>query len=249
MGLAEDIANWIREKVEEADTCGIVVGLSGGVDSASVAVLSKMAMGDNLLGLIMPCQSDPRDEKLAKLLAEKFDIKTEKRVLGGVYEKFLETLTSADKISLANLKARLRMAALYYFANSLNYLVAGTGNKSEVITGYFSKYGDGGVDILPLGGLLKGEVKKLAKELSIPDEIIERVPSAGLWEGQTDEGELALSYEDLDRAIVAIEKGEEKEFSTPEIITKVRELIKASEHKRLPIPIYEYPKGHKKGKR
>ncbi len=245
MGLAGDIVSWIREKVEEAGTRGIVVGLSGGVDSACVAVLSKMAVGDNVLGLILPCQSDPEDEKSARLVAEKFDIRVEKKVLDSVYEKFLEILTPADKISLANLKPRLRMATLYYFANSLNYLVAGTGNKSEISVGYFTKYGDGGVDILPLGGLLKTEVRELAKEVDIPQQIIDRAPSAGLWEGQTDEGELALSYEDLDKAIIAIEEGETEEFPSQEIVVKIKELIGASQHKRQPIPIYEYPKGHK----
>ena len=241
MSLAKEIANWIRDKVEEANSRGIVVGLSGGVDSSCVAVLSKMAMGDNMLGLIMPCQSDPQDEKLAGILAEKFDIKTERRVLDPVYEKFLEVLSSVDKNALSNLKPRLRMATLYYFTNSLNYLVAGTGNKSEIMVGYFTKYGDGGADILPLGGLLKTEVKELAKKLSIPEEIIERVPSAGLWEGQTDEGELSLRYEDLDKAIVAIERGKSKDFFSQEIIVKVTELIRASEHKRLPVPIYKIP--------
>lgn len=240
MGLADGISSWIREKVGETDARGIVVGLSGGVDSSCVAVLSQMALGDNVLGLILPCLSDSKDEKFARSLAEKFDIKTEKAVLDTVYEKFLEVLpSSAEKISLSNLKPRLRMTALYYFANRLNYLVAGTGNKSEAMVGYFTKYGDGGVDMLPLGGLLKTEVKKLAKELSIPDQIIARAPSAGLWEGQMDEEELALCYEDLDKAITAIETGKKKDFFAQEVMTKVVELVRRSEHKRLSIPIYE----------
>ncbi len=239
MDLVKDIANWIREKVEEVRASGIVVGLSGGVDSSCVAVLSKMALGNNVLGLILPCHSDSCDEKLAMLLAEKFDIKVEKKVLDPVYEKFLEVLVSADKISLVNLKPRLRMATLYYFANSLNYLVVGTGNKSEITIGYFTKYGDGGVDILPLGELLKTEVRELAKKLSIPDEIIEKAPSAGLWEGQTDEGELALRYEDLDKAILAIEEGKTKDFFAQEVMTKVMGLVRMSEHKRQSIPIYK----------
>lgn len=242
MGLTDDIASWIRERVEKADARGIVVGLSGGVDSSCVAVLSQMALGDNVLGLILPCLSGSEDENFAVTLAEKFGIKTEKIVLDTVYENFLEILPSRDKIPVSNLKPRLRMTALYHFANSLNYLVAGTGNKSEEMVGYFTKYGDGGVDMLPLGGLLKTEVKELAKELSVPDAIIARPPSAGLWEGQLDEKELDLCYEDLDKAITAIETTKTKDFFAQEVMTKVMELVRKSEHKRLPIPIYEREK-------
>ena len=119
------------------------------------------------------------------------------------------SVPQGNDLAKANLKPRLRMMILYYFANSQDYLVAGTGNKSELCVGYFTKYGDGGVDILPLGGLLKTEVRKLAKELGIPKEIIDRTPSAGLWKDQTDEGEMGMSYEDLDFCLEAIEKGEE----------------------------------------
>lgn len=239
LSLSDDIADWIREKLEEAGAKGVVVGLSGGVDSSCVAVLSKMAVGDNMLGLILPCQSDPQDEELARLVAEKFNIKIEKKVLDPIYEKFVEVLPAGEKLALANLKPRLRMVTLYYFANNLNYLVAGSGNKSEIAVGYFTKYGDGGADLLPLGGLLKTEVRELAKELGIPGKIIEKVPSAGLWEGQTDEAELKISYEDLDKAILAIESGVRENFLNGEVIAKVVELIKASEHKRLPISIFE----------
>lgn len=239
MGLSGDIANWIKKQVEETQAKGIVVGLSGGIDSACVAVLSKMALGDNVLGLILSCQSNPEDEKFAHLVADKFKIKLEKVYLDEVYDKFISILPDANKLSLANLKPRLRMITLYYFANKLNYLVAGCGNKSELAVGYFTKYGDGGVDILPLGSLLKTEVRVLAGELGIPKEVVERVPTAGLWEGQTDEGELGISYEDLDKAIVAIDSGKAKDFFSQDIIAKVKKLIKASEHKRLSIPIYE----------
>ncbi|MCK4307002.1 NAD(+) synthase, partial [candidate division WOR-3 bacterium] len=138
----------------------------------------------------------------------------------------------------ANLKPRLRMLILYYFANKLNYLVAGTGNKSELTVGYFTKYGDGGVDILPLGGLLKTQVIELAKELKIPQKIIEKVPSADLWKGQTDEGELGISYAELDKIILAIESGN-SETTDPMVLNKLRNLMQVSEHKRLPIPIFK----------
>jgi NAD+ synthase len=130
------------------------------------------------------------------------------------------------------------MITLYYFANNLNYLVAGTGNKSEALVGYFTKYGDGGVDILPLGGLLKTEVRELARELDIPEKIIDKTPSAGLWQGQTDEAELGITYQDLDKTLQALESGKTSALP-PKLVAKVKNLIAISEHKRRPPPIFE----------
>lgn len=235
--ISEKISNWIKEQVEQAGQKGVVVGLSGGVDSAVVSVLSKRSLGDNVLGIIMPCHSNSQDEEDAIFLANEFDIKTEKIALDYIYDKLLEIFPKGNKISEANLKPRLRMLTLYYFANKLNYLVAGTGNRSEITIGYYTKYGDGGVDILPIGGLLKTEVLELAKELKIPKRIIEKVPSAGLWEGQTDEGEMGIPYPELDRTIVGLETGNLKGLN-PKTIEKVRKLMETSNHKRAPIPTF-----------
>jgi NAD+ synthase len=128
------------------------------------------------------------------------------------------------------------MATLYYFANSRNYLVAGSGNKSELTVGYFTKYGDGGADILPLGDLLKCQVRELAHELGVPEEIIAKPPSAGLWPGQTDEGEMGITYSELDRTISALEKGDTRSCSEA-TLERVKAMRAASEHKRRPIPI------------
>jgi len=238
MSLKEEIVRWVKEKVKEAKAKGIVVGLSGGIDSSVVASLCREAMEDKVLGVIMPCQSSAEDEHYALMMAKKLQIKTERVVLNSVYEEILKILPPGNQLSKANLKPRLRMIVLYYFANNLNYLVAGTGNKSEITVGYFTKYGDGGVDILPLGGLLKSEVRKLAKELNIPKEIMERPPTAGLWKGQTDEGELGMSYEELDRIIRGIELNNTESLPL-EKVTRVKELIKSSRHKRLLIPVFE----------
>jgi NAD+ synthase len=241
MKLEERISNWIKEKVQKAGAEGVVVGLSGGVDSSAVACLAKMAMKDKVLGLIMPCHSDPSDEHYADLMAKKLNMRKERVVLDSVYDRLLETLPSAGKLTLANLKPRLRMTTLYYFANHLNYLVAGTGNKSEILIGYFTKYGDGACDILPLGDLLKTQVRELAVSLGIPDEIIKRTPSAGLWKEQTDEGEIGLSYSDLDRIILAIESGKTDSLA-PGMLARVKELKKSSEHKRSPVPVFKLEK-------
>jgi NAD+ synthase len=237
MRLSERIANWIKRQVQEADKKGVVVGLSGGIDSATVAVLSKKALGDNVLGIIAPCKSNARDEELAIKVARKFNIEVKRIVLDAIFDKLVKAYPGGSDIAKANLKPRLRMTILYYFANSLDYLVAGTGNKSELFIGYFTKYGDGGVDILPLGGLLKTEVRELARDLGIPDEIIDRPPSAGLWDNQTDEAEIGITYEELDKAIKAIETGQINDINKSSLL-KVKKAMENSEHKRAKIPIF-----------
>lgn len=190
---------WLKTKLKSAKKSGFVVGLSGGVDSAVVSVLCRKAIGTkNILCLILPCQSQKTDITDAKKVAKKFGLKTETIDLTKIYENLIWILPTANKLTQANLKPRLRMLTLYYFANKLNYIVAGTGNKSELTIGYFTKYGDGGVDILPLGDLYKSEVRGLAKYLKVPEEIITKPPTAGLWTGQTDEGEIGMTYDELE---------------------------------------------------
>jgi NAD+ synthase len=182
--------------------------LSGGIDSAVLAVLCKRACPDNTLGILLPCHSAPEDGEHAQLVSEKFYIPIRQVVLDDVYDTLSELMqqeeTSPDRIRLAksNLKARLRMIVLYYLANRLQYMVVGSSNRSELAVGYYTKYGDGGVDIAPLGNLVKGQVRDLARFLGIPGEIIDKPPSAGLWPGQTDEAELGLSYDDIDRYLL-----------------------------------------------
>ena len=137
---------------------------------------------------------------------------------------------SADiraRVPIANVKPRLRMASLYFLANSLNYLVAGTGNRSELTLGYFTKYGDGGVDLLPIGMLLKSQVRVLARELGVPPRIVEKAPSAGLWLGQTDEHEMGFSYDDLERYLIT-----GTESVAPATAIRIERLVRASDHKR-----------------
>ncbi len=246
MNLSDKISKWIKSKVDEAGAKGVVLGLSGGLDSAVVGVLAKRAFSihsiseqanDKVLGVIIPCHNEPYCEEDANIVARKFGIKTACIVLDNVYDELLNVLPDASKLSQANLKPRLRMLVLYYFANKLNYLVAGTSNKSELSIGYFTKYGDGGADILPLAKLLKTQVIELAKELEIPKKIIEKNPSADLWEGQTDEDEIGISYAELDKAIIAIESGN-LEGMDLKIISKTRKLIENSKHKKSSIPIF-----------
>jgi NAD+ synthase len=229
--MNSEIPGWIKEKVKQSGAKGIVVGLSGGIDSSVVAALAKKAMGDNVLGVIMPCHSNPTDTEHAKTLAKKFRIKMQIVDLAPVYDMLMKTFPAGNNIAKANVKPRLRMLTLYYFANSLGYIVAGTDNRTESFTGYFTKYGDGGVDILPISHLLKREVRKLAAELGMPQEIIDKPPSAGLWDGQTDEKEMGITYDQLDTIIEGMTRGNTKDMD-PKLVEKVKRMHDSTEHKR-----------------
>ncbi len=206
-------------------------GLSGGIDSAVVSALAKRAFPHHTLGVVMPCHSDPRDADDAAVVAHHFDIPQCTVDLGPTYDQLLEVLsaTSSDmpesRPATANLKPRLRMTTLYAYANQLNYRVLGTGNRSELTVGYFTKYGDGGVDLLPLASLVKSEVRDLARHLGVPERIIAKPPSAGLWADQTDEAEMGLTYEELDAYLLTSE-------ASPAVKAKVDAMTAASEHKR-----------------
>jgi len=154
-----------------------------------------------LLCLILPCETPQTEINDARFVCQSLGLSSKEIDLTPYYRQMLKILPKAGKKTLANLKPRLRMIILYYFANRNNYIVAGTGNISELSLGYFTKYGDGGVDILPIGGFVKGEVRELARELGIPSKIIDKKPTAGLWPGQTDEGEMGLSYDYIDSVI------------------------------------------------
>jgi NAD+ synthase len=237
--LANKLVSWIRDKVTAAGGKGGVVGLSGGLDSSVAAVLCRRAFPEAMLAVIMPCHSHKEDLEHAQLLANQFSIPTKTVTLDGTYDTLLKALpddniiAEASRLAKANLKARLRMLTLYYFANKLNYMVVGSSNRDELTLGYFTKYGDGGVDIQPLGSLLKGQVRELARSLGIPPPIIDKPPSAGLWEGQTDEGELGLSYDQIDRYLASGE-------ASAALRKRVESMIASSQHKRQTPPVADF---------
>jgi len=231
-GRINQAVNWLRERVTEAKAKGLVVGISGGVDSAVVAGLCSRAFPDNCIGVVMPSHSDPEDKEDALWIAEGFELRTLEVNLGGAHTQIK---LEGEKLSQGNLKARLRMSTLYAVANALNYMVVGTDNAPERYTGYFTKYGDGGVDLLPISSLTKAEVRAWARMLGLPMRIATRVPTAGLWPGQTDEAELGLTYDLIDRYLLG-------EKVSPEVQERIETLHRQSEHKRHLPPSLELPK-------
>lgn len=241
----DQTVDWLRERVSEAKAKGLVVGISGGVDSAVVAGLCSRAFPDNCIGLVMPSQSDPEDKEDALWIAEGFEIRIVEVNLSGAHTQIMGQVKKGlegqgckleeEKMCQGNLKARLRMSTLYAVANAMNYMVVGTDNAPESYTGYFTKYGDGGVDILPISSLTKAEVRAWARMLGLPMRIATRVPTAGLWPGQTDESEMGLTYDQIDRYLL----GEEV---SPEVQERLETLHRQSEHKRHLPPSLELPK-------
>jgi len=252
MAHAERIAAWMRRQLSSAGARGFIVGLSGGLDSAVVARLAQLAAPGAVLGALLPCHSEPDDEIHALSVAKHFAIPITRVDLAATYDTFVASLQDAiesvprdlrepaptdpsgTRLAMANIKPRLRMTTLYAIANRLSLLVAGTSNRSEIAIGYFTKYGDGAADLLPLGQLLKREVVALARDLNVPQAIIERTPGAGLWTGQTDEQDIGFSYAELERYLSNGPEG-----VSPALAMRIDRLTRASEHKRVLPPMPE----------
>lgn len=233
--IIEKLVKWLKEKVNDANAKGLVFGLSGGIDSAVVAGLAKLAFPEDSLGIIMPCYSDPIDEEHALLVANALNLKWKIVDLSKTFDTLVSSINDeiVNPMAKINIKPRLRMTTLYFFAQNYNYLVAGSSNKSELTVGYFTKYGDSGVDIMPLASFVKSEIRELARKLNIPQVIIDKPPTAGLWANQKDEDELGFTYDVLDEYI--------KTGNGPkEIVEKIERMNRISQHKRELPPIFEW---------
>lgn len=230
----KNLVNWLNQKVEETNTKGLIIGISGGIDSAVVTKLVNQTKYKKL-GLIMPCKSNAQDRLDAHKVLKNIDIEYLEFDLTSTYEHMCKQLNENgvnDKLAVSNLKARLRMSTLYSFAQQNNLLVVGTDNACEWHIGYFTKYGDGGVDLVPIIEYTKTEVRELAKTLNVHEDIINKKPSAGLWENQNDEDELGISYDIIDAYL----KGEEVDAKHKKLIDN---LHKKSAHKRNLAPGYK----------
>ncbi|MEM2911182.1 MAG: NAD+ synthase [Candidatus Bathyarchaeia archaeon] len=238
------IKGFVKDYVEKVKAKGIVVGLSGGIDSSTAATLSALAIGgDKVLGLLLPEKEtyNQKDIEDAKLVAEKFGLKTEIINITAAVEAIQNTIpifTPEDKLCKGNLKARTRMIYLYYYANKLNLIVCGSSDKSETMIGYFTKWGDVAADIAPLMDLYKTQVRKLAKHIGVPEGIINKPASPALWPGQTAEEEIGLKYETLDLILYGLEHFMKTEEIAHQlglekaVVDKVKDRWKNMEHKR-----------------
>ncbi|MEN6325673.1 MAG: NAD(+) synthase [Syntrophomonas sp.] len=239
--VVQHLVDWLQAKVKEAGASGLVLGVSGGVDSAVAAVLAQKAFPNDCMALLLPCESSISDRMDSQALVEKFNIRyriidldNPYRLLSTQFESYLKFDGAKGRLLRGNIKSRLRMMGLYYSAQARNYLVLGTSNKSEISVGYATKYGDSGVDIQVLGDLLKKEVYELARYLEVPQSIIDKPPSGGLWCGQTDEAELGFTYEQLDNYLST-------GTAEPESLKMIQSRINSSQHKRNVPPIAVIP--------
>jgi len=234
--LKNQCEKWLCDRLKDAHADGFILGLSGGIDSSVLAALGREVLGrDKVLGVIMPCRSIPEDEADARLLAEAVDVDFIRVDLTEVFDSMLKNIGGElNSLVQSNMKARLRMVTLYAVAQSKNFLVCGTSNKSEYETGYFTKFGDSGVDLMPLADFLKRDIRELAKILGVPEKIITKAPSAGLYEGQTDEGDMGFSYDILDEYLATGTIDDEKARARIDVMRR------RSEHKRKPIPIFKF---------
>jgi len=227
-----EIEKFLQDYLKQSHCESYVLGLSGGVDSSLVAAIARKAVGkDKLFCYAIDVESNKADIDDAKEVAMQLDLNLEIINLTDTYNSYLKNLTKKEltRLTKSNLKVRMRMVALFAFAQEHRGLVLGTDNADERYVGYFTKYGDGAVDLLPIVHLTKSEVRLASQFYGLSDKLSNRIPSAGLFEGQTDEGEMGITYVDLDNYLLG------KKVSN-DVEKRIEHLHNISEHKRIPIP-------------
>lgn len=232
------IREFIRDKVDKTGAEGVVLGLSGGLDSATVLKLCIDSLGgEDVHCVINPESASPEEDmRDARWLSDEWGVEVDEIGIDGILERF--PVDPEKKLPYANLKARVRMCIWYYLANVEHKLVVGTSNKSEILLGYTTKYGDSAADFLPLGDMYKSDVRKLAEAIGVPERFLDKVPRAGLWEGQTDEKELGYNYEEIDEVLKGLEDLKsfeeiaEKNQLDEESVKEIENMVKKSAHKR-----------------
>ncbi|MFB6191895.1 MAG: NAD+ synthase [Haloarculaceae archaeon] len=239
----EHITDFIAGVVEDAGAEGATIGLSGGIDSTTVAHLAVDALGaDAVHGLVMPSEvNTDRNMTDAERVAEMLDIEYDVFDINPIVDAFVDAYPAGadDRTALGNVRVRTRAVLNYFVANAESRVVLGTGNRPEALTGYYTKYGDQAVDCNPIGPLYKRQVRQLAAHMGVPDDLVSKPPSAEMWEGQTDEGEMGLDYDTLDAILALHVDGPLPKHATVETlgvseaaVERVVELYEHSEHKR-----------------
>lgn len=257
LDLANRISDWLKEQIDTIGAERFVLGISGGLDSAVVAGLCARAVGpDRVLGMIMPSASIAQDLVEAQKVIDAFGITSLTVDVTSVADAIFDAMPDNDslftdvlhqpvpenlktrlQLARANVRPRSRMIVNYYLANIAGGVVVGTGNRTEYMIGYSTKYGDAGVDLQPILNLYKYEVRAVARVIGVPQSVIDRPPSAGLWEGQTDEAEIGMTYAELDATLSAIDAGDTSEID-PELLARVEQKIRTTAHKRTSIPAF-----------
>jgi len=241
---SERIVHFIRHEIEKSGLNGALVSVSGGIDSAVTLALTVRALGsDRVRALTLPERDITPERDIADVmrLVRRLDVTcdtVEITPVMAVMREILPLYDPSDLVAFGNVKSRVRMALSYHYANSLGYMVIGSSNRTEWMTGYFTKHGDGGVDLMPLADLYKNQIRQLAIHLDLPVSIMEKAPSAGFWPGQTDEGELGVDYDTLDLVLHGVEMGMSEEEVAEALdadLTLVKGIfgrVRANEHKR-----------------
>ena len=239
----EHVVDFVRDVVDDAEADGAVIGLSGGIDSTTTAAVAVEALGpDGVHGLVMPSEVNTDEnmsdaERVPELLGIEYDVIDINPIADAVFDAYPDA--TGDRMATGNVRVRLRGVLNYFVANHENRIVLGTGNRSEALTGYFTKYGDQAVDCTPIGNLYKQQVRQLAASLGMPEEIVMKTPSAEMWLGQTDEEEMGLDYDTLDAILALHVDGPLSQAATvrelgvePAQVERVVDLYDRSAHKR-----------------
>ncbi len=242
--ISDKIMEFIKYNVKKSGLHGGLVAVSGGIDSALILAYSVKALGSNNVHTItMPERDVTPDSDITDVmqLTKQYDVTCDVIDITSTLNSIKTSITNFDNskiIAVGNIKPRVRMMISYYYSNLLNFMVLGSSNKTELLTGYFTKYGDGGVDLMPLADLYKCQIRQLAEFMGIPDRIIKKTPTAGLWPGQSDEGELGASYDLIDLILYGTEIGYSPSVIAEELnldyslVNRILSRVEKSEHKR-----------------